>query len=236
MEQGDRLALVAELLSRAGVLLRTSGLESTARAVETILADFEPGESPGPRPLLASARPNVLRCEGDYWFVVFEKDAFRLRDSRGLHYLAALLGRPGREVHALDLVGSAGTDRGPLSEAPDATARAAYRQRLEDLQEDLVEAEAFGDTERAAIASQEIDAVAKALTHGRGLGGRARPVSSAAERARQAVTKALKSAVKRIDACSPALGRHLASTVRTGTFCSYTPDPRVPVDWRTTSS
>lgn len=236
MEHGERLALAAELLSRAGMLLRTSGLESTARAVETILADVEAGESPGPRPLLASARPNVFRCEGDYWFVVFEKDAFRLRDSRGLHYLAVLLGRPGREVHALDLVGSAATDSGPLSEAPDATARAAYRQRLEDLQEDLAEAEAFGDTERAAIASQEIDALARALTHGGGLGGRARPVSSAAERARQAVTKALKSAVKRIDGCSPALGRHLASTVRTGTFCSYNPDPRVPVAWRATSS
>lgn len=118
MEQGDTKALVAELLSRAGVLLRTSGLESTARAVETILADLEAGESPGPRPLLASARPNVLRCEGDYWFVVFEKDAFRLRDSRGLHYLAALLGRPGREVHALDLVGSAGTCRRRLKTDP----------------------------------------------------------------------------------------------------------------------
>ena len=28
------------------------------------------------------------------------------------------------------------------------------------------------------------------------------------------------------------LGRHLDTTVRTGTFCSYLPDPRVPIDWQ----
>ena len=27
------------------------------------------------------------------------------------------------------------------------------------------------------------------------------------------------------------LGRHLASSIRTGRYCSYTPDPRTPVAW-----
>ena len=27
------------------------------------------------------------------------------------------------------------------------------------------------------------------------------------------------------------LGAHLDATIRTGTYCVYTPDPRVPVRW-----
>ena len=27
------------------------------------------------------------------------------------------------------------------------------------------------------------------------------------------------------------LGEHLGRTIRTGTYCSYLPDPRVPADW-----
>jgi hypothetical protein len=29
----------------------------------------------------------------------------------------------------------------------------------------------------------------------------------------------------------PRVGRHLAATVRTGRYCSYTPDPRAPIAW-----
>jgi hypothetical protein len=36
----------------------------------------------------------------------------------------------------------------------------------------------------------------------------------------------------RIAAHDPALGAHLDATVRTGTFCSYTPGPRAPIDWQ----
>jgi hypothetical protein len=32
-------------------------------------------------------------------------------------------------------------------------------------------------------------------------------------------------------AANPALGRHLSATIRTGRYCSYTPDPRVPIAW-----
>ncbi|MEX2619434.1 MAG: hypothetical protein WD250_04370 [Egibacteraceae bacterium] len=64
-----------------------------------------------------------------------------------------------------------------------------------------------------------------------GLGGRDRTVGSTAERARQATSKAVKVALRRIAEQLPALGEHLASTVHTGTYCSYTPDPRAPLRW-----
>lgn len=57
------------------------------------------------------------------------------------------------------------------------------------------------------------------------------PLHDTRERARVNVTRAIGAALKRLAAHHPALGRHLAVTIRTGTFCSYTPDPRVPVRW-----
>lgn len=49
-------------------------------------------------------RPPVLRCEGDYWTVSFAGRTVRLRDQRGLRYLAPLLERPREHVHVLELV------------------------------------------------------------------------------------------------------------------------------------
>ena len=47
---------------------------------------------------------NVFRREGDYWSVIFERRTVRVRDLKGMRYLARLLADPGREYHVLDLV------------------------------------------------------------------------------------------------------------------------------------
>ena len=65
--------------------------------------------------------------------------------------LARLLAQPGAEVHVLDLVGPGGrcgAAQGDLGDVLDDRARAAYRQRLHDLDERLADAEADGDDER----------------------------------------------------------------------------------------
>ncbi len=60
---------------------------------------------------------------------------------------------------------------------------------------------------------------------------RRRPRGSASERERQKITKAIRAAVERIAENDASLGHHLASTIHTGTRCSYTPDPTAPVAW-----
>jgi hypothetical protein len=45
------------------------------------------------------------------------------------------------------------------------------------------------------------------------------------------VTRSIKNAIRRIEGHSPALGHHLGASIRTGTFCSYDPDQRVPISW-----
>lgn len=181
---------------------------------------------------------HVFVREGEYWTIVHQGQLVRLKDTKGLRYLAYLLERPGQEVHAFDLVGVAtmdgtpvGAARGDAGEVLDATAKAAYRRRLEELGEELAEAEAFHDLERAARAQQERDALVRELAHGVGLGGRDRRAASAAERARLAVTKAIRAAIERISEANPTLGDHLRVSIRTGAFCSYEPD--VAPSWST---
>lgn len=52
-----------------------------------------------------------------------------------------------------------------------------------------------------------------------------------AERARQAVRRALQSSIARIATAHPVLGEHLETTVRSGMWSLYAPDPRAPVHW-----
>lgn len=232
--------------ARAGELIASALATAEELAMSALAARLAGLRDRGIRePAPSPPRPSIFRREGEYWSIAFDGDAFRLRDSKGLRYLAALLARPGQEVLALDLaaVGSAGSNTRPAPEDDlsaevgddvlDRRARDAYRQRLEELRDTVAEAESFGDTERASRAREEMEFLAGELAAGIGLGGRPRPAVSPSERARQSVTKAIRGALSRIAEQSPRLGEHLRTTVHTGTYCSYTPDSRSPISWVT---
>src|SRR5215469_12523252 len=195
-------------------------------------------------------------CQGEYWTLAYADRLIRLRDSKGLRQLALLLREPGREFHVLDLLARIDpaeidtrasridheelaqlTVRSALGEdggAPlDARARAAYKQRLVELTEELEEARKFHDEGRVARLEDEIDLYKRELKIAFGLGGgRNRKAGSAAEQARVNVTKNIGRALDLIESKHESLGRLLKSTIRTGIFCSYQPDPRFPVAWR----
>jgi hypothetical protein len=191
---------------------------------------------------------SMFRREGDYWSVVFEGRTVRVRDLKGMRYLARLLAHPGREFHVLDLVAAetgrvsqaesgraAGLSRTALGDAGemlDARAKNAYRRRLAEIEDDMEQARAIGDTERAAQADAERDFLVRELSRAVGLGGHDRRAASASERARVGVTRAIRQAIARIAEHHPQLGEHLNHAVRTGTHCAYLPDPRAPVAWR----
>ena len=91
------------------------------------------------------------------------------------------------------------------------------------------------DTAAAVATSRaindELAMLSNELTRAFGLDGRDRRAGSAAERARINVNRMLTRAIRRIASASPELGRYLESTVRTGTFCVYLPDERLPIRW-----
>src|SRR5260370_5895318 len=113
----------------------------------------------------------------------------------------------------------------------DEQAKWAYRRRLYELGEELEEAKEFGNSERAEKAEAEIDALTSELSRAVGLGGRDRRAGSAADRARQTVAKTIKSVLERIAQSDAALGDIFSRCIRTGTFCSYQPDPDFPIVW-----
>ncbi|WP_324276656.1 transcriptional regulator [Blastococcus brunescens] len=191
-----------------------------------------------PRRGSVPARPtsgSVFRLEGDVRSVAFAGRTVVLRDLKGMRYLARLLGAPDREFHVLDLVagevGEAagiGADLGPVV---DGQARAAYKRRLAEIDDDLDEAAALGDTGRSALARADRDYLLRELAGAFGLGGRSRVAGSTSERARASVTRSLRYAVSRIAEHHPAMADHLERTIRTGTYCCYVPDSRVPASW-----
>ena len=199
------------------------------------------GDAVGEEP---AADLNMFRREGDYWSVVFEGRTVRVRDLKGMRYLARLLADPGREFHVLNLVaaetgavaqvegGLSHMELGDAGEALDVRAKKAYRRRLAEIEDDIEQAGAMGDTERGTQAAAERDFLVRELSRAVGLGGRDRRAASASERARVGVTRAVRQAIARIAEHQPQLGEHLNRAIRTGTYCAYLPDPRVPAGWR----
>jgi len=46
------------------------------------------------------------------------------------------------------------------------------------------------------------------------------------------ITRTIKIALRKIAEHHPPLGQHLATTIKTGVYCSYTPDTRLPITWQ----
>jgi hypothetical protein len=112
-------------------------------------------------------------------------------------------------------------------------ARAAYRQRLQEVDDDIEEATRANDAERRARAGGERDYLVAELTRGFGLDGRSRRTGAVAERARSAVTRTITYAVARLREHHPSLAEHLDHALHTGTYVSYAPDPRTNITWDT---
>ena len=247
------LGVASSLLETAGVVEFASDADSARRAIQALLGDeasdtlwregtrmslqeavtLAHGEAPA-----SGAYPNAFVREGEFWSLTYEGTVARLKDSKGLRDIAQLLRTPGTEVAAVDLASErsaapgwrgAGTrdlDLGVESdggEALDAKARAEYRARLMDLEEEIDEADAQNDPVRASRARDEREFVLGELRAAVGLGGRARRVLDPAERARKAVTGRIRDAIGHVEASHPKAGQHLRRAIRTGTFCVYAP-------------
>ena len=212
--------------------LRAGGREEHAvlelQAARAVLERMEVATS-------AIAETNVFRREGDYWSVIFEGRTVRVRDLKGMRYLAQLLTHPGREFHVLDLVGAeTGQPMAPedAGEVLDERAKTAYRRRLAEIDDDIEQARGIEDDVREAQADAEREFLVRELARAVGLGGRDRRAASASERARSGVTRAVRQGIARIGEHHPQLGEHLDHAVHTGTHCAYVPGPGAPAAWR----
>jgi pimeloyl-ACP methyl ester carboxylesterase len=204
---------------------------------------------------LASAR---FHSEGEYWTLAYAGETMRLKDSRGMRYIAQLLRYPGREFHATELemrsesaavanfatratqriseeelsaAGLHSDSSGDAGEMLDTRAKSAYRRRLHDLRGFLDEAKAQGNVERAFELEEEISFLTRELARAVGLGGRDRRAASVAQRSRLNVTRAIRRSIEKIRQHHAALGAYLATRIKTGLQCVYREDSRPALHW-----
>jgi hypothetical protein len=242
---GDR-AKARELLATALALIEACGLTGLRGRTDVLLTEAETA------PVVArasTAHGNTFRREGDYWTISFAGDVIRVRDIKGIRYLAHLIKNPGVEIYVVDVAAAAGGATAPTAspgaaelrasglratrlddadEVIDADAKASYKRRLIDLQAEMAEAREWGDAAREERAEAEIEALAAEIARAAGLGGRARTLPSPGERARVSVTKAIRTAIDKISESSPTLAAHLTKSVRTGRVCVYDPGLATP--------
>ena len=204
-----------------------------AEVVRQVLAQLEGALRGDPAPMggalpgqRAAPPPDaVFRREGAYWTLAFEDHLARVRDGRGMQHLGSLLARPNQPVHVLELAGAASVPHADGLPVLDARAKAEYRRRLAQLEDDLGDARERGDERRAELVAVERDFLVRELSRALGLSRRDRTTGGAAERARVAVTKSPRRAVDAVEEHHRPLGAHLRRTVRTGLMCTYCADP-----------
>lgn len=208
--------------------------------------------APTPRPPASVvAVSNGFRFAGKRWTLTFAGHTYTQRDAKGLHDIAFLLQTPTQEWHVLDLLAltdaeaptvaanvtaelatgqlvvrrQLGADQPP----PDAHARVAYRQRLQELHDELHEAEQWHDSARIMKARGEMDMLATELASAYGLVSRAWAQDEQTEKVRKTVTSRIRDVLAKLQKAHPALWQHLFTSLKTGTFCSY--QPPQPTRW-----
>jgi hypothetical protein len=196
--------------------------------------------------------PAMFRREGEFWTLGYRGTTFRLRDLKGLAYIAYLLAHPGERIHVHELI--AGVDGvahagsvmgaevsrdipvtsglGDAGSALDQHALADYRRELRELAEELAEAERLNDMGRTERIRVEMEFLKGELSAAVGIGGRNRKAAAQVERARGMVRKNIRAGLAKIRSEDAALGRYFATSIKTGYYCAYFPDPDRKISWQ----
>ncbi len=172
-------------------------------------------------------QPNCFINRNGMWDITYDDTHVQIPEVKGFHDLVRLMAAQGDEIHCTEMMGTPDS-MGDADVIIDDKAISAYKIRIQELREELSNAREMNDLGRSEALSAELDQLTDHVSKAMGLGNRSRRLNAPAERARAAVTWRIRSAIKKIDTAHPALGQHLSNSIRTGTFCSYTPEKKIP--------
>ncbi|MFS4445421.1 tetratricopeptide repeat protein [Maribacter sp. 2307UL18-2] len=171
---------------------------------------------------------NLFQKTGSLWEISYAFESKMIQDLKGLHDILTLLQRPEEEIHCSELIGAAVVNEKGM-ELIDQKAKRGYKRKILHLQEDIAEADALNNYEELAKLQDEYDSILEHLSKSTGLAGKSRKSSVQVDKARSAVTWRIRSSIKKLGEVHPALAKHLTTSIKTGTFCSYRPEN--PTDW-----
>ncbi|MEU0162087.1 AAA family ATPase [Streptomyces sp. NPDC006261] len=234
-DAGRARALLAEVEREAGELgLRHLASEGPALRALPPAADHgtaapSPGSAPGP----AAAE---FRRDGSVWQLRWDGRTVHVPDAKGLRDLHSLLGLPGADVPAVQLLAPEGgavvAAAGRLGGDPvlDEEGKRRYKEHLARLDAEIDRAAARDDSRQVEAYDRERQALLDQLRTAAGLGGRSRRLGDETERARKTVTARIRDTLRKLECLHPELAAHLRESVTTGTTCAYRPG-HAP-DWR----
>lgn len=201
--------------------------------------------------------PYLFTLVGEIWVIRYEAEEGLFNNDKGMQYIRRILENPNRPVPALDLVGGSRTDAAaarsidelekyeneedcPAGESwddvLDEEAEKSIERRVKDIADQLEQARAEGNKNKVAKLEGEWEGIENELRATQGWGGKRRRLGGmgAAEKARQAVCKALDRAYKKMVNAPAPLSRlvdHLRRAIRAeGNHYVYRPDDPPP-DW-----
>ncbi len=224
-------AITAELSAGRGYRMIDAGLHQLNGIADPVaVLEVEP---PGDDIADQRALRLKLHQNGTSWDIHFGSRVVTLRNTKGIADLATLVGSPGADIDAVELMdGAAGWKRSTGADALDGRAIAAYRDRLGEIEVALDDADARGDVAESNRLDDERAAIIGQLRAASGLGNRTRRLGDDVERARKAVSARIRDAIERIAVADAELGTYLQQTVTTGRYCRYRVGPGFGSDRR----
>ena len=175
---------------------------------------------------------NSIEESADFWKFIFNGKTVQLAAVKGFIDIKELIKNTGTPIHCSELMDVPVLSGG--ENVIDEQAKAEYRQKITDLQNEISAAEGHQDFQRAEELQEEYEQLVEHLSSSLGLRGNVRQAGNPVERARSAVTWRIRNAISKIEQEHPQLGKHFSNSVKTGTFCSY--EPEKPIRWELTST
>lgn len=215
-----------------------------------VTVDGEKWEHLGVKPISNPIRPGhkyVFRFEGEICIITFDGKEVCVPALKGLHYIHYLIQHPWEDVHTSELVAkfngeaptygdgeteeaimnntlSIETERREKVLTPDQ--RKTVEMRLSELKQELVDLKQIdAPTDELELEIEKFEAYLNKV----GFGKRAAKFSNQCDLDRNSVTKAIKFAIKTIDAKHPTLGQFLTKSFKFGEFVLY--KPTAPIQW-----
>lgn len=188
---------------------------------------------------------NIFRNDGDKWTVVFNHSkACYIEDSKGMAYIAHLLGNPHKPVSALKLADllsgakllnqskvakgeSVGADSGKPQDLVDKDYLRDSKNRLGEIEEELRKAKENSDQAEEYRLEREKEQILNQLSLALNLSGKSRSFPDAIKKARNAVAVAINRALKKIENLNKPLYYHLNNSIQRGKYFVYIPDRKI---------
>ncbi len=196
-----------------------------------------------------------IRRTGQIWTLTYQGSATQHKDSKGLRYIDVLTRSPRKPIDVDELyrkVNPSPTDnrsdqvskyndaeleneglvKGNLTSAEpamDAKALRSIKDKVTVLKDKIEDAKKNGNEARQQTLEEEVERIEKYLRANLRKDGRARVTNPETEKARNAVQKAIRRAIKDISEQDKELGKYLDTCIKTGSACSYVPLHLIPI-------